>query len=929
MDKNTPDIIAITEVKLKNRRIQQSPSEFSINGYNIYSSGLTEDGKRGIIIYCRTNLKVNEIVITDDFSECLAIEIKLDRKESIYLYSMYRSPNSGEQNNRNLNDLIKNIVGENQGNILIVGDFNYPEIDWQSNLSSSNPNGDAQMFAYAVRDAFLYQEVDRPTRQRGENRPTLLDLILTNDTNLIEDIIYDSPLGLSDHCMLKFKVNVSVDTSKSTILKYFLNKADFTKIKRELTLDWPTILGNKNVNEMWDTFEEVLRKVQKENIPNKLVNPAKKKWKVPLDKKIVELVKKKHRTWQRFMETREETKLQEYRKIRNQVRKLTRSGRAKYELDIAKDIKENPKRFWSYVNSKTKTRSTIPDIKVTHEGSVKILTTEQNKANEFGKFFSEVLTVERDEPSDDMVQNNANTEITEITVTKEEIMKKLTNLKTDKSPGPDHIFPILLKEAAEEISSPLYIIFTKSLTEGVVPSAWKIAQVCPIHKKGSKSSCNNYRPVSLTSIACKTLEAIVRDKIMDYMKVNKLFSKKQYGFLPGRSTVLQLLKMLDHWTEALDNGDSLEVLYLDIQKAFDTVPHKRLIIKLKALGIKGRLLTWIQNFLDNRTQFIKIGTTNSISFPVTSGVPQGSVLGPLLFVSYINDLPNNMKSNILMFADDTKIYNTHDGTINNLVQEDLQELERWKSKWSLKFHPEKCKQMKIAPKRRQHHVERRTMKQENETSVFLNEVKEEKDLGIIFDHELSFGEHINTITNKASQMMGIIRRTFKNLDPQVFKQLYVALVRTRLEYGQAIWSPFRKGYIKKLESIQRNATRQINGFKNLDYSQRLKKLELPTLYFRRLRGDMIECYKILHSIYDPEVGPVLQKSEGNLRGNELKLFKKRTLNLDLRKNFFTNRVVEPWNSLPNEVVKAPSLNAFKSRLDKHWAQHPYKYNPFE
>ena len=215
------------------------------------------------------------------------------------------------------------------------------------------------------------------------------------------------------------------------------------------------------------------------------------------------------------------------------------------------------------------------------------------------------------------------------------------------------------------------------------------------------------------------------------------------------------------------------------------------------------------------------------------------------------------------------------------------------------------------------------------STVGISRVLSEKDLGVTFDCELNFKEHITNITKKASQIMGIIRRSFMNLDPEIFKPLYISLVRSILEYGQPLWSPFRKGEIKRLEAVQKNATRKINGFKELSYEERLRKLDLPTLYFRRLRGDMIECFKILHNIYDNEVSLKLPRADGNLRGHEYKLFKRRTLSLDLRKHFFSNRIVEPWNNLPSDVVTAPSLNAFKGRLDKYWKDHPYKFKALE
>jgi hypothetical protein len=572
----------------------------------------------------------------------------------------------------------------------------------------------------------------------------------------------------------------------------------------------------------------------------------------------------------------------------------------------------------------------LPELET--EGGV--AATDLEKAEALNTFFASVFV---NEPPDDIPSLDLRTSNTlhQVTFTLDKVKKKLESLKTGKSPGPDKIHPRVLKECATAICAPLQEIFIDSFESGRLPEDWKKAEVCAIFKKGSKKLCTNYSPVSLTSIACKMMESIIRDELMAYMRRHNLLSTKQYGFVTGRSTVLQLLHALDKWTEALDNGDQVEAVYMDFMKAFDTVPHRRLISKLKSYGIGGKLIRWLQDFLHDREQRVKVNGHLSDSTSIGSGIPQGSVLGPLLFIFYINDLPDNLQCNVLLFADDTKLYKighiAREGEDDKL-QCDLNHLQRWSDKWLLRFHPNKCKRLRIARSPDDTRTEPLTLTSTaSEETTVLETIAHEKDLGVTIDNSLKFNIHINAIVNKANRIMGLIRRTFTFLDIGTFRALFTTLVRPIVEYGQAVWSPFQMGAIRKVESVQRNATKWVNGLKDKSYSERLKLLNLPTLRFRRMRGDMIETYKIIHKLYDPQTSPTLSHSSRTSRGHQFKLHQERTQRLEIRKNFFTNRIVKTWNALPEEVVSAKSLNSFKSKIDKFWKDHPLKfdaeYNP--
>ena len=383
---------------------------------------------------------------------------------------------------------------------------------------------------------------------------------------------------------------------------------------------------------------------------------------------------------------------------------------------------------------------------------------------------------------------------------------------------------------------------------------------------------------------------------------------------------------MDAWTEILDGGGCVDVIYMDFQKAFDTVPHRRLISKVDAHGIRGHTLQWIGNFLSHRQQRVVVNGVRSEPVGVTSGVPQGSVLGPVLFLMYINDLPMGISSSIKLFADDTKLFAQPTISGGNQLQEDLNTLQSWSEDWLLSFHPEKSKVMKLGYHKsdRQYYMD--ISDDLGTRRVTLKETEVEKDLGVYIDNELSFKNHVAQITAKANRIVGIIRRSFDNLSEELFVQLYKSLVRPILEYGHSVWNPYLKTLCQEVEKVQRRATKLLGCLKNLSYPERLRRLKLPSLEHRRNRGDMIDAYKYVHGLYDCSK-PNLNFSEvTRTRGHSLKLIKSRCTRR-VRSNFFTERVVRLWNSLPQETVTAPSLNSFKARLDKFWERLPDLYDP--
>ena len=502
----------------------------------------------------------------------------------------------------------------------------------------------------------------------------------------------------------------------------------------------------------------------------------------------------------------------------------------------------------------------------------------------------------------------------EINVGIDKVKKLLQCLNPTKSCGPDECHPRMLKETAESLSVPIHKLFTTSLQTGALPSQWKEANVTCIFKKGDKSSPGNYRPVSLTSVLCKTLEKIVREEIMKHLNKHDLLSDCQYGFRQNRGCILQLLKVVDEWSKDIDMNKQIDCIYLDFQKAFDTVPHKRLLKKLEAFGIKGHVLEWLQDFLSNRRQRVVVNGTFSNWKPVLSGIPQGSVLGPVLFIIFINDLPDLIKCLIKLFADDTKLYKISCPYDQQLLQVDLFQCCDWSDDWLLLFNILKCKFVQYGLVKFEFNYQMRDSKG-NISS--LTKDSEEKDLGIIFQENLKFDKQISERVGKANKVLGLIKRSFVHLDSDLLLKLYKSLVRPIIDYGNVIWFPYTKKNKKLIENVQRRATRMVPELKELSYTERLTKLNLFSLDYRRKRGDMIQLFKILNGIENIDANTMFTFSKSQTRGHSKKLFKPRCKK-GFRQHSFGVRSIDPWNSLSAEVINSSTVNEFKTKLDKEW-----------
>ena len=576
--------------------------------------------------------------------------------------------------------------------------------------------------------------------------------------------------------------------------------------------------------------------------------------------------------------------------------------------------KSNIRQFSSYVKSRTKSKTGIGPLRNDNGDSV---TNEKEMANILNSCFARVFTQDNGDEGPPIKHVLCN-QLNSLVFTKEDIKEKIKNLKPASAPGNDEITVKQIQVMSHLLCKPLEIIFNKSIESGIVPLSWREANVTPIFKKGDKSIASNYRPVSLTSICGKIMESIIRDKLVEHLTSQELLFNSQHGFLKNKSCLTNLLEFMEFLTSKYDDGNALDIIYLDFSKAFDKVPKNKLLKKAEALGISGNVLNWLKNWLSDRRQRVVINGWASLWALVLSGVPQGSILGPILFLIFINDIDDVVKpliDIICKFADDTKvaqIVNTdHD---RHILQTCLDNLVKWSQDWGMEFNIPKCKVLHVG-------------KQNNNYIYFMNgtkvtNVSQEKDIGVITHESLKPSTQCLSAAKNANFVLGQISRAFHFRDKITFLNLYKSYVRPHLEFAVSAWCPWTLEDIRVLENVQKRAINMISNLQSVSYEDKVKEVGIQTLEARRLRFDMIHTYKTLnHKIaVNPDTW-FTRVQDISLRttrqsDNYMNLQTKQCKG-DIRRKFFSNRVVQPWNNLPATIQNAKNVVSFKRMYDEH------------
>ena len=948
--RNNPEIVCLLESHLKPDILN---TEIEISHYNIFRADRSNRSHGGIINYVHETLNAEEIISYSN-STCELLIIHIQEKNCL-ICTVYRPPDTKSTEFLPIIDKLKQAFQQYQGlDIVLTGDLNFPNIDWSDPLCrkitkvSSDKNLQVEKLLCLTDDYFLHQLISQPTRNDN-----ILDLMFTNITDELYDCNISEYKTMSDHRMIELKLNCPQSYTGDTKDKcdeikmsgfHSLNfhKADYCEINKDLAdINWSELLNNKTVNDQLALFYETTLNIAKKHTSEKKVNLTKKK-RSRFYKERKALWRKRRRVQKKKDSVQKQELLSE---IEVSIKKSHKDEKLHNEIFAIDKIATNSKYFFTYANKTRKCKDKVgplidKDNKEIITDPTKIADTLQSQ---YCSVFSQPKESEKienikeffevNEPSGFRKQNSCLSQVmnhnkpkedilTDINFTPEDVESCINKIKKHAAPGPDGFSAILLRECSKELSKPLYQIFRNSINTGDVPNDLKDAIITPIPKGGLKSDPKNYRPINLISHLLKALEKVICCRIVSFLEDNKKININQHGFRKLHSCLSQLIEHYDTIIEAVSSGANMDVVYLDFSKAFDVVDHNILLRKLKAVGISGKIGLWIHNFITGRRQTVSVNKRLSSSEIVRSGVPQGSCLGPILFLIMISDIDDkdDTESTVSSFADDTKV-----SRIIRLLQDcdDLQtslnHIYNWSSINNMNFNELKFKALRYGGD-----IEDiKDFKYKTPTGKEIPFESSVKDLGIIMSNNLTFKEHIETLATRCRGLSAWILRTFITRQKSPMMILFNSLILPRIDYCSQLWAPHYNKDWSALEAIQRRFTNQIDEVKSLDYWSRLKSLRLYSTERRTERYQIIYLWKIIEGFApNLKVNKICTKFS-NRRGRSCLLpkLKRRECSAKtttLRESSFGIHAPKLFNCLPKHIrdITSVSVDTFKLHLDR-------------
>ena len=913
------DLICITETWLRS----DIPDSLIIDGLNYSIFRCDRVGKIGggvCILTYNDKIAASRVKIADKYSDCEIVAVDIINSDVRFrVINCYRPPSSDTDsfavaNFQLLIDSLS-VLCDIDGTVLLCGDFNLPSINWDNDPPlPTGTVGCSDCFISFINQHLLHQfvtDVTRPSHsERG--RGSILDLVLCNDNFLLHEVTVEQPFCSSDHFMVKFNVLHFNNTnlSQDVRFRYDFARADWDSIISYLyTVDFSSLLSTElEPADSFERFYSVLSYSIELFVPKVDHSRAHKTNRKYYPAYIRKLILKKRQAWRLYRKFRTASCLQKYKGLatacRNAIYEYTKICEEK-TLETA-----NLGQFYRLANSKFSTKSAVgpikgPDGRLTVDSAL--------KASVFQKYFSSVFTSDDNRFPSFGLDRPPSSKLSQIAFNPFAVRRILQKINVKSTCGPDGVPAVFLNKCRDVLCYPLSMLYQLSFNSSFIPEVWRKAYITPVYKKGDSSEPKNYRPIALTCNLCKVMEAVVKDSMMTFFLQNNLITKQQHAFLAKHSTTSNLLECTNDWVMSLKHRIAVDTIYIDFSRAFDSVVHSKLLTKLSAYGIDGLSLQWIASFLSGRLQCVVTGNCSSDWAKVLSGVPQGSVIGPLLFIVFINDVESvcHGQCKLKLYADDLKLYSavtSDDDSVS--LQQSVDNLSQWAALWQLSINVSKSCVLHLgAASYKSGHVY-------YIDGNALNVNNSVCDLGVNIQENLCFHNHVASIVSKANTRVGIIYRGFRTRDPEFLRKAFITYVRPVLEYCSNVWNPHHVKYIDLIENVQRHFTKRVPQLRKYSYLERLAFLDLESLELRRLKSDLVMYFKIFNNLValDAEEYFNIRMTHDATRSKKAVLVKSIDGNANCFYSFF-NRSIDCWNALPPDVVNSRTLSIFKLKLN--------------
>ena len=901
---------------------------YSIDGYTNVHQVRNDKRGGGVSLFIDQDVKYKERFdlneVMRDKTESVFIEVpkeEFQTKKKLIIGEMYRPPNLPIADFiYSLQELLRTIGDEN-AYCYLLGDFNI-------NLLNVNKHNSVNELLDLMLSFSFIPLINRPTRV-SEYSATIIDNIFTNVIELLGEeralsgILY---CDISDHFPIYHivKSNFSQRKRIDTVYRQIINESSLNRLKTELGKhDWSEIICCNDANKAFNKFMATFEYTYKTCIPTRKVKikVSHKPW---ITNCLLNSIKQKNKLYVNYIKNPCHRTRETYKKYRNKLTHLLRISEKKYVNDYLCKYSNDLKKSWNLINNiinKNTKHAALPDSIITESGHC--TNNDLEIANCFNRYFTSVgpnlankISYNSTDPLKYMGQPSVMSMFLK-TVRENELIEIFKSLK-DGSAGPDSIKPKVLKTTIKELISPLTHLLNLSLKQGIFPEKLKVACITPIFKQGNKNEVGNYRPISVLSSLSKIFEKVMSNRLLNFLNTFNLLYKHQHGFRKGHSTDLALLKVTDYILKAFDEKQHAVGVFLDLKKAFDTIDHNIALRKLEYIGIRGPALNWFRSYLSHRLQFVKYKNTFSVKQEVMCGVPQGSILGPILFLIYINDLHKVCKDvTLVMFADDTSIFakGSNPNDIISMLNNELENIAAWLRANRLSLNIGKTHFIVFSNCKL--HVNRKVTIGGNE----LDQLKSTNFLGIKIDEKLSWKEHISFVTSRMSKCIGILYKARHLLSVNWRMTLYKTFVLPHLNYCNIVWSSTYPTYLKSVVVKQKLALKSALNVPLITSSESVfTQSKVHTLNGINRVQTGIFMYKYSHHLlpcdYDFECTTINKLHHYNTRSNDLYRLPRPRISRFKFSLLYKGPAL--WNNLPHSIKCASSLQVAKQLLKDYF-----------